>query len=315
MKDDPSSIQNSPTNANAAPSSAFRGIQPRPVARGGFRARSRLVCPYCGTPEASATNLWRHKAACPKNPNPTCTYCARHYTDAELARHEQRCESRPDAKADAMPEAETNAPTKPATVPAEDEPEEPAEEPAAKPPKIVSPRRELPASVPMPPPAAPEQVPLDPILASVAIHAAEINALGESSRSDAKTPGASLGGALSTVAASFTPAQADALRLMLHMKRQQDLRDTRDAIWGTLIVVGVVVGILLLLAHLDKPAKPAQTAPASKPAAPQTRPPYNPALHGSLEAYRAVYGHLPAPPVSLRDETPPGVGLDRSGNL
>ncbi|MEA3199149.1 MAG: hypothetical protein QOE90_577 [Thermoplasmata archaeon] len=308
MKEDHPSFQTDDKNANANPSSLLRGTQLRPVARGGFRAKPRLSCPFCGKIEASPTNLWRHKAACEKNPNPTCAYCSRHYTDSELPRHEQRCEYRPTPD-DVVADAEPDAPEEPE--PAAPEQPEVEPEPAPEPTRIVmttpTPRT---ATAPQPTPA-PERVTLDPALASVAIHAAEINALGESG-SPAKKPARSLGAALSAVAASFTPAQADALRLMLHMKREQDLRDTREAVWGALIVGGAVVGIILLFAYLDERPKAAQPTPAATSAAPQTRPPYNPTLHGSLEAYRAAYNHLPAPTVGLRDTQPPGVGLDRS---
>ena len=48
-------------------------------------------CPHCGTPNASKTARWRHVATCPKNPDPTCPFCALHYSPVELPRHVERC--------------------------------------------------------------------------------------------------------------------------------------------------------------------------------------------------------------------------------
>lgn len=70
-------------------------------------------------------------------------------------------------------------------------------------------------------------------------------------------------------------------------------------------------GLGALITHNSHKAREKRAALAAQaqasPAAPTVRPPYNPGLHGSLEAYRAAFAHLPGPL-----DAPGVVGLDRN---
>ena len=160
----------------------------------------KLSCPFCGAQESSPTNLWRHKAQCAANSNPTCPYCSWHYKPAELERHMKRCDYRDTPRADAKL---TALPTK--TVPRvdemafhrapatrEDSAPESAEgddggtgispssdaraEPRGKRPhqSKAARRRALLSKPAKAPPHPPAFLPLDPVLASLALNAEEL---------------------------------------------------------------------------------------------------------------------------------------------
>lgn len=162
----------------------------------------RYPCPYCGSEESSTTNLWRHMAAkCLKNPNPACDYCGWRYKPGELERHMQRCDYRdnprePEPHARAEPDdaeardvdagkktpARSTRTAKPRAPPRPDpSPEEDATPADAEPGKTrarrlrgAARRRALLGARPGKPPHPPVHLPMDPILAALALNAEEL---------------------------------------------------------------------------------------------------------------------------------------------
>lgn len=63
--------------------------------------------------------------------------------------------------------------------------------------------------------------------------------------------------------------------------------------WVLLAVIAIGLVLVLLWRKMNRQN---ESVPVQQPAPPPptTRPPYNPETHGTLEQYRATYGHLPA---------------------
>lgn len=114
IADKPTTLQDPTGEPTTTPAALHDGDRERRTARRDRAAlrtprRKKLSCPFCKTPQSSPTNLWRHKAQCHANPNPTCPYCSWHYKEAELERHMKRCDYR-DAPRPPPPIPEETAP-------------------------------------------------------------------------------------------------------------------------------------------------------------------------------------------------------------
>jgi hypothetical protein len=116
------------------------------------------------------------------------------------------------------------------------------------------------------------------------------------------------------LAQEITPAHLEAIRIATFIKQreaQEAEAATRRRLACAALIIACFILLLVWLLHEAKKQREETAQIAATTAVPPTRPPYNPALHGGIEAYNAGYGHLPPPPPKNCNDSLT-VGLDRS---
>lgn len=218
-----------------------------------------------------------HVRRCAENKNPTCPKCGLHFVYARLPDHKKNCgfwkertgkEHEADASADA-PAADASA-AKPA---------EGAGLLGVPPERLTDTDKEIvqllapPDEKPAPPPAAPEP---------------EAEKTAQAARADveaAQDDDAEREGGLAGRFSEREPPRTLALA---------SLGDSLKRNWFLLAIIAAILAALILWRVLSKQeAQQAASVQAATPPPMQYRPAYNPETHGSLEQFRAAFGHLP----------------------
>lgn len=219
-------------------------------------------CPHCGVPCRNHMAMWRHKQRCADNADPACRWCGLKFELHKLPNHEQKCPKnsanlpawkRPRPSFKTFP-ADRMTPTDLLILPLL---AEPGEEPIS-----ISEMSQWPR-------AAPSEEPL------VDVQSIDISDISPPKRPTPRT----------TASRKPRPMPAVAVR-----------EDGPAVRRGRILPFPVTPeGALLTLFRLglasvsSKSSKPEP----SPPKAPQARPPYNPMIHGSVEAYCTKYGIRP----------------------
>jgi hypothetical protein len=235
--------------------------------------RACLHCGEDGFPNRDA--LWYHVPRCPKNPNPACEKCGLRFVPARIVGHRERCGSwNEKAEASAPPAA----PAKP-------------EEGAARlgvPADHLTPTDEMiipllasPEEKPAPPAPASKREPKGREIAEEEDRAGEEEDAGDVEEEEPE-------GGLSGAFEKRDPPRTAAF---------QGFASTIKANWVLLAFIAAVLVVVIVLRRISKEdaAERAAPAQAAMPPPVQFRPPYNPEIHGSIESYRATFGHLPNP--------------------
>lgn len=233
-------------------------------------------CDHCGQggfPNRDA--LWYHVRRCDKNDNPSCEKCGLKFVPARINGHRERCGSWNEKNAGASTPAPPLAP---------EEAEEgasllgvPADHLTATD-RLIVPLLASPGEKPAPPAPSPKRAPQG----------------RENAEEEPEEPGAEDDEEEDETGLAGAFAKRDPPRTAVF----QGFADSLKQNWVILAFIAALVVVVIVLRRASKNDAAERAAPVEAVAMPppvQYRPPYNPELHGSIEAYRATFGHLPNP--------------------
>lgn len=228
------------------------------------------ICPHCGFEEVSGRALTRHVRTCPDNPDPTCPKCGGHFATWKVQGHIARCRGAAEAEPAEEPAPEPSPPAaSPAAAPALEEVPADRLTPLD---KLITPLMAPPTEKPAAP-AKPKRAP----------RSRAKSAQPEVPAPDPQpSPEAQRGGMVGAFEERPPPRLGVFAGLGESIKRN----------WVLLLVIAAALVALIAWRRMSRDDPPQGPVPPA-PAQPTLRPPYNPELHGTLEQYRASYGHLP----------------------